>query len=317
MPTTSPTCSTIFRNRAHDRAANEGDFFGAGSGGDPGMKTFHIDCELEYDVTQQTMFVFNLGVPTTPGQVVRAESVSSQPDVYIDEFGDAGNLNRFFRLDVPPGRFNMRYLATVDLEEPEVNIDAPETRLAELPGEALKYVMASKYCEADRLFPLACREFGQLPGGYRRVQAVCQWIRDNIAYQVGTSSPTTTARDVLANRAGVCRDFSHLAVALCRALNIPARFVTGYARYSDPPPDFHAVFEAFLGDRWYLFDPTLLSPLGEIVRIGTGSDAADVAFATFFGAARMRRLSPLIEFAAPGTSLVTLQTPGSGILLAA
>jgi transglutaminase-like putative cysteine protease len=281
------------------------------------MKTFHIDCELEYDVPQQTLFVFNLGVPTTSGQVVRAESVTSQPNVLIHEFADAGRVNRFFRLDVPPGRLAMRYQATVDLEQPEVNVNAPETSLAQLPGEVLQYVMASKYCEADRLFALACREFGQLPGGYPRVQAICQWIRDHIAYEVGTSSPLTTARDVLANRAGVCRDFAHLAIALCRALNIPARFVTGYARYSDPPPDFHAVFEVYLGDRWYLFDPTELSPLDEIVRIGTGKDAADVAFATFFGAVRTRRLSPLIDFAAPGTSLVPLQTPGSGILLAA
>lgn len=281
------------------------------------MKTFHIDCELEYDVTQQTLFVFNLGVPTTPKQAVRAESVSSQPGLVIDEFADASRSNRFFRLDVPPGQLSIRYLATVDLHEPDVNLDAPETPLAQLPGEILQYVLASKYCEADRLFPLACREFGQLQGGYRRVQAVCRWIREHIAYEVGTSSPLTTARDVLANGAGVCRDFAHLAVALCRALNIPARFVTGYARYSDPPPDFHAVFEAYLGDRWYLFDPTELSPLDEIVRIGTGRDAADVAFATFFGVARTRRLSPLIEMAVPGTSLVTLQTPGSGILLAA
>jgi transglutaminase-like putative cysteine protease len=281
------------------------------------MKSFHIDCEIEYDVTQQTLFVFNLGVPTTSGQVVRAESITTQPNGIIDEFADAGRLNRFFRVDVPPGRLTMRYLATVDLEQPEVNVDAPETPLALLPGEVLQYVRASKYCEADRLFALACREFGQLPGGYRRVQAVCQWIRDNIAYEIGTSSPLTTARDVLANRAGVCRDFSHLAIALCRALNIPARFVTGYARYSTPPPDFHAVFEVYLGDRWYLFDPTELSPLDEIVRIGTGSDAGEVAFATFFGAARTRRLSPLIDFAEPATSLVTLQTPGSGILLAA
>jgi transglutaminase-like putative cysteine protease len=281
------------------------------------MKSFHIDCEIEYDVTQQTLFVFNLGVPMTSGQVVRAESITAQPNCIIDEFADAARINRFFRLDVPPGRLTMRYLATVDLQQPEVNVDAPETPLALLPGEVLQYVRASKYCEADRLFALACREFGQLPGGYRRVQAVCQWIRDNIAYEIGTSSPLTTARDVLANRAGVCRDFSHLAIALCRALNIPARFVTGYARYSTPPPDFHAVFEVYLGDRWYLFDPTELSPLDEIVRIGTGSDAAEVAFATFFGAARTRRLSPLIDFAAAGTSLVTLQTPGSGILLAA
>ena len=281
------------------------------------MRTFHIDCEIEYDIAQQTLFVFNLGVPTTPGQIVRAETVTATPDVPIDEFADAGHVNRFFRLNVPPGHLSIRYLATVDLEAPEVNVDAPETPLAQLPGEVLQYVLASKYCEADLLFAQACQEFGALPGGYRRVQAICQWIRDNIAYRVGSSSPLTTARDVLANGAGVCRDFSHLAIALCRALNIPARFVTGYARYSDPPPDFHAVFEAYLGDRWYLFDPTLLSPLDEIVRIGTGRDAADVAFATFFGVARTRRLSPLIDFAAPGTSLVPLQTPGSGILLAA
>src|SRR5437868_2802580 len=138
------------------------------------MKSFHIDCEIEYELAQQTLFVFNLGVPTTAGQFVRAESVTAQPDVFIDEFADAGHVNRFFRLDVPPGPLSIRYLATVDLEQPEVNIDASETPLARLPGEVLQYVMASKYCEADRLFRLACREFGQLPGGYRRVQAICQ-----------------------------------------------------------------------------------------------------------------------------------------------
>jgi transglutaminase-like putative cysteine protease len=316
MPTIWRTCSPICLDRSPSRKKQEA--FGECAGSDdPGMKTFHIDCEIEYDVLQQTLFVFNLGVPTTSRQVVRAESVTSEPGVSIDEFADAGQVNRFFRLDVPPGRLSIRYLATVDLEQPEVNLDAPETPLAQLPGEMLQYVLASKYCEADLLFPLACREFGQLSPGYARVQAICQWIRDHIAYQVGTSSPLTTARDVLASHAGVCRDFSHLAVALCRALNIPARFVTGYARYTDPPPDFHAVFEAYLGDRWYLFDPTELSPLDEIVRIGTGRDAADVAFATFFGAARTRRLSPLIDFATAGTTLVTLQTPGAGILLAA
>jgi transglutaminase-like putative cysteine protease len=135
---------------------------------------------------------------------------------------------------------------------------------------------------------------------------------------------STTARDVLANRAGVCRDFAHLAIAFCRALNIPARFVTGYARYSDPPPDFHAVFEAYLGKRWYLFDPTELAALDEIVRIGTGRDAAEAAFATFFGSAQLRRLSPLIELAASdtpadakSTTLVPLQKPGAGISLGA
>ncbi len=281
------------------------------------MKTFHIDSELEYDVQQKTLFVFNLGVPTTSSQIVRAEDVGVTPNVRIDEFSDAEGTNRFFRFTAPPGHLSIRYMATLDMECPRINVDAQETPLAQLPGTVLHYVMSSRYCESDRLFAFACNEFGNHPSGYRRVQAICQWIRENIRYEIGTSSPLTTAQDVLTHRAGVCRDFSHLAIALCRALNIPARFVTGYARYSDPPPDFHAIFEAYLGGDWYLFDPTELSPLDEIVRIGTGADASSVAFATFFGAARMRRLSPLIEYAEPGTALVSLQTPQSGILLAA
>jgi transglutaminase-like putative cysteine protease len=174
------------------------------------------------------------------------------------------------------------------------------------------------------LFGEAVATFGQSPRGYARVQAICQWIRDHIAYSVGTSSPSTTARDALLNRTGVCRDYAHLAIAFCRALNIPARFVTAYARYSDPPPDFHAVFEASLGDRWYLFDPTLLSPPDEIVRIGTGRDASDVAFATFYGTARMQKLSPLLEPAGQepvgppdGARIRQLQKADSGILLSA
>jgi transglutaminase-like putative cysteine protease len=286
------------------------------------VKAFHIDCELSYDVSQQTLFVFNLAVPSGAQQYVRAESVRAQPAAEIDEFHDPARGNRFFRVDVPPGPFSIQYLATVDVDEPAVDTLAPETPLARIPGEIFGDVMTSKYCEADQVFALACREFGNRRAGYGRVQSVCQWIRDNVAYQIGASSPLTTARDVLANRAGVCRDFAHLAIAFCRALNIPARIVTGYARYREPPPDFHAVFEAYLGDRWYLFDPTELSPLDEIVRIGTGRDASEVAFATFFGSARLRRLSPLIEPVAldgqrDGTRLVSLQTPRSGILLAA
>ena len=183
---------------------------------------------------------------------MRAESITAQPNAVIDEFADAGEDQSFFRLDVPPGRLNMRYLATVDLEQPEINLDAPETPIGAATGRNPAICKGEQVLRGRSSVALACREFGQLPGGYRRVQAICQWIRDNIAYEVGTSSPLTTARDVLANRAGVCRDFSHLAIALCRALNIPARFVTGYARYSDSPPDFHAVFEVYLGDRWYL-----------------------------------------------------------------
>jgi transglutaminase-like putative cysteine protease len=194
---------------------------------------------------------------------------------------------------------------------------AERVPLATVAPEVIPYVLASRYCEVEQLFALACAEFGSIFTGYAQVQAVCAWIRANIAYRVGTSSPATTARDVLANRAGVCRDFAHLAVALCRALNIPARFVTGYARYEEPPQDFHALFEAYLGGRWQLFDPTELAPIDSIVRIGVGRDAADVAFATFFGSARLRRLSPLVEASDGIARLARLQTPSSGVLLAA
>ena len=281
------------------------------------MKSFHIDCELEYDVTTRTLFIFNLAVPTTFGQRVRSEAIAPQPALPIDEFRDAGGVNRFLRVDVPPGRFSIRYLAAVDLDAPAVDPTAERTPLASVAPEAIPFVLSSRYCEVEQLFALACAEFGHIAPGYEQVQAVCVWIRANIAYRVGTSSPTTTACDVLNNRTGVCRDFAHLAVALCRALNIPARFVTGYTRYEEPPQDFHAVFEAFLGGRWQLFDPTELAPIDSIVRIGVGRDAADVAFATYFGSARLRRLSPLVERDDGVVRLAHLQTPSSGILLAA
>ena len=281
------------------------------------MKSLHIDCELEYDVAAQTVFIFNVAVPSIPGQRVRCEAITAQPNVAVEEFNDASGANRFLRVNVGPGRFSIRYLAAVDVEPRVADPAAERIPLATVAPEVLPYVMASRYCEVEQLFALACAEFGNIVPGAAQVQAVCAWIRANIAYRVGTSSPTTTARDVLANRAGVCRDFAHLAVALCRALNIPARFVTGYTRYEEPPQDFHAVFEAYLGGRWQMFDPTELASIDSIVRIGVGRDAADVAFATFFGSARLRRLSPLVEPCDNVAQLARLQTPTSGVVLAA
>jgi transglutaminase-like putative cysteine protease len=281
------------------------------------VKSFHIDCELEYEVVQQTVFIFNVAVPTTSGQRVRSEAIATQPALRVDQFHDAGGRNRFLRVHVTPGRFSIRYLAAVDVEPPPVDHAAERVPLATVAPEVIPYVLSSRYCEVEQLFALACAEFGSIVPGYAQVQAVCAWIRANISYCAGTSSPATTARDVLANRAGVCRDFAHLGVALCRALNIPARFVTGYPRYEEPPQDFHAVFEAYLGGHWQLFDPTELAPIDSIVRIGVGRDAADVAFATFFGSARLRRLSPLVEPSDGFVRLARLQTPSSGVLLAA
>jgi transglutaminase-like putative cysteine protease len=287
----------------------------------PMPNLFDIDCELEYDVAQQTVFVFNLAVPDDARQRVIAESMTVTPAAQQDDFRDPAGINRFVRIDAPPGPMSIRYRASIEIDPPPVHPDAPQIPVATLPGPLLTYLRASRYCEADRLFPLALAEFGHLPADYARVQSICRWIRENIEYRIGTSTPTTTAQDVLDNRAGVCRDFAHLAIAFCRALNIPARFVTAYAVYREPPPDFHAVFEAYLGDRWYLFDPTELSQLHQMVRIGAGIDASAVPFATFFGAARLRRLAPLIEPTRikprSEDELASLQAPDAGILLAA
>ena len=281
------------------------------------MKTFNIDCELEYDVADQTLFIFNVAVATTPDQRVRCEAIVPQPSVAVEEFHDASGANRFLRINAPPGYFSMRYLAAVDVDPPVVDPAAERIPLATIAPEVIPYVLSSRYCEVEPLFALACGEFGSIAPGHAQVQAVCAWIRANIAYRVGTSSPATTARDVLANRAGVCRDLANLAIALCRSINIPARFVTAYTRYEEPPQDFHAVFEAYLSGRWQVFDPTELAPLDSIVRIGVGRDAADVAFATLFGAARLCRLSALVEPSDNAAQLVHLQTPTSGVLLAA
>lgn len=282
------------------------------------MKTFHVDCELEYDVTQQTVFVFNLAVQTRPDQRVVAESMStSVPTAALDEFRDETGRNRFVRVDVPPGTFNIRYLATVEVDAPPVDLSAPETPLAKLPGEVLIYLQSSRYCEVEAAYGFAVRHFQSVPAGYQRVQAISRWVKENVHYQIGTSTTAVSARDVLATRTGVCRDFAHLLITLCRALNIPARFVTAYTKYEEPPQDFHAVVEVFLGDRWYLFDPTALAPIEDLIRLGTGRDASDVPFATFFGASRLRRLSPLVEPTADNRTLVNLQTADAGISLTA
>ena len=163
-----------------------------------------------------------------------------------------------------------------------------------MPVETLAYLYPSRYCQSDLLFGLAASEFGNLKPGYSRVNIICDWIYDRVKYLYGSTNSETSALDTATERAGVCRDFAHLGIAFCRALNIPARFISAYA-YNLNPPDFHACFEAYLGHRWYLFDPTKLVPLTGIIRISTGRDAADVSFATLFGTVEMNNQHLFVE----------------------
>ncbi len=255
-----------------------------------------IDNELSYNVAQPTDFIFNIEAAKNQYQQIIEETLSFDPPLPFEQFTDPLLENRFVRIRANAGALKVSYRATVGLDyvvsDPALIQESP---IAMLPMETIPFIFPSRYCQSDLLMRMAQREFGNLAPGYSRVEAICRWIREHIQYQIGSSNPNTSAADVLVHRAGVCRDFAHLAIALARALNIPARFIAGYANFPDPPPDFHAVFEAFLGGRWYLFDPTDLAPRNQVIRIGTGRDATDVAFATIFGTAQMTQMSPKVK----------------------
>jgi transglutaminase-like putative cysteine protease len=205
--------------------------------------------------------------------------------------------NRYVRLLAQPGPILLSYEAEVELLVHRADpATVGETPLAELAFEVLPHLYPSRYCQSDRLERAAQSDFGQTERGHARVTALCNWIYEWIDYSRGTSDAHTSACDTLIDRAGVCRDFAHLGIALCRALGIPARFVSAYA-YQLQPPDFHAVFEAWIGDRWYLFDPTRQAALDGIVRIGVGRDASEVSFASIHGEAEPTETEVRIEAA--------------------
>jgi transglutaminase-like putative cysteine protease len=257
-------------------------------------RTFDIDCELNYDVHAPSTFVFKIEAAFTPEQSIGHESLTTLPpglpvDRYIDHLA-----TRTLRITVPPGDFSIRYLTRAVVDRPHAHASAQEIALADLPLDTLPFLSGSRYIESELIFQDALGWIGAHARGQQRVERICQWVRDNVKYEIGTSLPFGTARDVLASRTGVCRDYAHVSIALCRALGIPARLVVGHVWWDTPPPDFHALFEAFLDGRWMLFDPTQMADTSDVIRIGTGFDAADVPFATIFGAATMTRMSPLV-----------------------
>ncbi|WP_236698512.1 transglutaminase family protein [Xylophilus sp. Leaf220] len=249
-----------------------------------------LRCDLEYVVGGNSHFLFNIQAARSGDHRILEESLVVTPDIGLRSFEDPGSGNRFFRCDADGGRLNVRYDARIERIREPVDPTLPEAAVSALPHEVLHYLMPSRYCQSDVMSRAAQHLFGQVPQGYQRVQHICEWIRANIAYQLGVSTSTTSAQDVYLQRAGVCRDFAHLAITFCRALNIPARLVVGYVRFADPPQDFHAVFEAFIGNRWVLFDPTDMAQVDRIVRVSSGRDAKDTAFATIFGPVQMTRM---------------------------
>ena len=258
----------------------------------PASARIRIDSTLAYELGGDCDFVFMIHAAAGPGQTILEESLRVEPPTPLRTTTDPASGNRVLRLQAQAGALTVNYRALVDRSAEPADLAAPEVPVAAIPDAVLRFLLPTRYCESDHLAAAALDLFGGLPKGHSRVQAICDWVHANIEYRIGVTTATSTARDVFAQRLGVCRDFAHLAVTFCRALNIPARLVCGYTRFPDPPPDFHAIFEAWLGGRWVLFDPSRMAPVDEVVRVATGADAKDVAFATIFGPARMVAMSP-------------------------
>ncbi|MGE5616271.1 MAG: transglutaminase-like domain-containing protein [Bacillota bacterium] len=251
------------------------------------MIRFDLSIGLDYTVLTPSDFVFIFQPTNTPHQRVTWERLAIDPELPFDEQVVGWPRNRHVRLRAEPGSLHIHYDAIVDLVHHfELPSDVSEVPIAQLPAEVLQYVYPSRYCQSDRLAQVAIKEFGNHPPGYERVEAIRAWVQARTKFQVGSSHPGTSALDTYDTCQGVCRDFAHLMITMCRALNIPARLATGLDYGADPalgPPDFHCYVECYLTDRWYLFDPSGISPRMGLIRIGTGRDASEVAFATIFG----------------------------------
>jgi transglutaminase-like putative cysteine protease len=257
---------------------------------------FDVDCSLQYELDDVCHFIFQIEAIDLPEQRIIAERLTLQPAIHMRSFSHEPTGNRLMRGDVPAGFLHVRYQATIDVTPPTYDTNKlPESSVSQIPSEFVHLLAPTRYCESDLLAAAAQNMFGKLPPGWARVEAIREWIHDNVEYVVASSDTTTTACDVFVQRKGVCRDFAHLGIAFCRALNIPARFVVGYIKFPDGAPDFHAVFEAWLGDRWVIFDATEMAPVEWLIRVGTGRDAKDVPFATIYGPARMLSMAPTVE----------------------
>jgi transglutaminase-like putative cysteine protease len=225
------------------------------------------------------------------------ERWTNQPELglsrYVDVFG-----NSCRRTTIPAGESTLRYDALLEVSElpDRQRYDACEVRPQDLPDEALVFTLPSRFCPSDQLADAAWALFGSIPPGFQRVQAICDWVHNEVHFGYGSSTPMTTAADVFESRWGVCRDFAHLAVTLCRALNIPARYVFGYlpdigVAPPDDPMDFVAWTEVFLDGGWWTFDPRNNQPRIGRVLIARGRDALDVAMVSTFGGPKLQSMT--------------------------
>ncbi|SEF79632.1 transglutaminase domain-containing protein [Marinobacterium lutimaris] len=239
-------------------------------------------CELNFDIAVPTPFILMLRARSGAQQWVSREEYFIDPNVPVFEFSDAyGNLCQ--RLVAPPGGFRIATRSDVRTAETmDRGFGAAFMEIQTLPDSVLHYLLPSRFCESDRFCDMATEITAGCYLGYDQVAAIESWVRNNICYEPATSAVPASAAEINQRGAGVCRDLAHIGIALCRSLSIPARMVVGYL-YELQPMDLHAWFEAYVGGRWYAFDPTQAELRGGYVTIGYGRDAADVAIYNQFG----------------------------------
>lgn len=277
------------------------------------MHRVDVRAELAYKIETPTTLLLNVAIVQAQRQTIICEELSTNPFVVATQLPVGEEHNRFHRLILQPGLVEITYTATAELEpivEQPPNVEQIDYEA--LPPHVISYLNPSRYCEVDRLVNFALAEFGAMPQSFERVNAVCDWINHHLAYTPGSTNASTTACDVLILRQGVCRDFAHLGITMCRALGVPARYVSGYACQLEPP-DFHGFFEVYLDGGWFLCDPTRLAPTQGLVRIGAGRDAADVAFGTIWGKAELTHIAVSAVAQAPDANFDASSTPGQAV----
>jgi transglutaminase-like putative cysteine protease len=271
----------------------------------------HVGCDILVRAAVDCPIVAMLRPASGVAQWLSSETYAFDPWVPTSEYVDSyGNLCQ--RMVVPRGDMRLWVEATVETE-PELAVEpsAPFTLVQDLPDNALQYLLPSRYCPADMLIARAQQIAAGASPGYGQVEAIRAWIHSNIEYRYGTSDVSTDAAATLESGAGVCRDFTHVGIALTRALSIPARMVVGYLLDLEPM-DMHAWFEAYVGGRWYTFDATQAQPRGGRVIVAYGRDAADVAFISNYGPLQTVAMRVWVKLAPPPRPLPPAPPPLAG-----
>ncbi|MGJ7610320.1 MULTISPECIES: transglutaminase-like domain-containing protein [unclassified Variovorax] len=265
----------------------------------------HATCKMTVTASADCPVVAMLRPRSGEAQWMVSERYELHPWVPTTEYVDNyGNLCQ--RLKIPQGEMRIEVDMIMEADaDIAVAPDAGAVPVEDLPFDALQYLLQSRYCPSDKMGERAQQVAGDAMPGYAQVEAIRSWVHANLEYRYGVSNGSTDALDTLNDGAGVCRDFSHVAIGMCRALRIPARLVVGYL-YQLDPMDMHAWFEAFVGGRWYTFDATQAQPRGGRIVVAYGRDAADVAFLSNYGPLEMGEMTVTVDEVRAGTTQVAL-----------